>query len=182
MIKTIDTRDECLTYIKNKLKINPSTCEIGFFKGDFSKIISNKLESKNHYVIDTFNEFNNVSGDKDGLNIQYQNMIEMYEYSISLGYNTIKGTSDNLDNIEEELDFIYIDADHSYEWVSRDLENAYKKIKNNGIIAGHDYCEKKFKGCFKAVNEFCKSNNQKISVLSNDGCPSYFIIINKEIE
>lgn len=179
ILQVIEDREKCLDYIKNQLKNNPNTCEIGFFKGDFSKVIKNKLESKKHYVIDTFDELNYRSGDKDGLNFQYQNMREMYDYSISLGYNTIKGTSDNLVNIDDKLDFIYIDADHSYGWVMRDLENAYNKIEDGGIISGHDYSEEHFEECFRAVNDFCKLKNQSISVISNDGCPSFFIKINK---
>ena len=42
-MKTIENRDECLAYIKNQLKINPNTCEIGFFKGEFSKKINDKI-------------------------------------------------------------------------------------------------------------------------------------------
>lgn len=38
-----------------------------------------------------------------------------------------------------ELDFVYIDGDHSYGGCMRDLENWYPKVSPNGILAGHDY-------------------------------------------
>jgi hypothetical protein len=179
MINIIKTRDECLLNIKHLLPSNPVTCEIGFFRGEFSKLINDILEPSKHYTVDFF-EGNGFSGDKDGNDIQCQNMSEMKILSEELGYNTITGTSEKLKDIDEKFDFIYIDADHTYNWVSFDLKNSYDKIKNGGIIAGHDYSDNQFPECVAAVNDFCKSNNQQIFLLSEDGCPSFFIKINKE--
>lgn len=169
-------RLDALYVIRNILKKNPTTCEIGFFKGDFSQQIYNTLDSRKHYVIDTFTDTNHMSGDKDGINYSFQDMTKMQQYSISLGFETIKGCSDELINIEDSLDFIYIDADHSYEWVKKDLNNAFIKINKGGIIAGHDYEEYKFPGCYAAVNEFCYKNKYKPLIITNDGCPSFFIL------
>lgn len=170
----IDNRNLALQAIQEYLPENPVTCEIGFFRGAFSKVIVATLKPKLHIVIDTFSAPRMISGDKDGKNIQYQDMRSMEQYSKSLGYKTIKGTSDKLHNISRFIDFIYIDADHSYDWVLKDLNNARHRVKS-GIIAGHDYCPVKFKGCYDAVNEFCKTHNLDISIVTNDGCPSYFI-------
>lgn len=37
------------------------------------------------------------------------------------------------------LDFVFIDADHSYEAVKRDVLSWFPKMKPGGVIAGHDY-------------------------------------------
>lgn len=39
----------------------------------------------------------------------------------------------------ESLDFAFIDADHGYESVIRDLESWWPKIRAGGLLAGHDY-------------------------------------------
>jgi hypothetical protein len=39
----------------------------------------------------------------------------------------------------DELDFVYIDANHSYEAVTADLEAWYPKVRPGGIIAGDDF-------------------------------------------
>jgi predicted O-methyltransferase YrrM len=39
----------------------------------------------------------------------------------------------------ETLDFVFIDADHSYQGVKTDITNFYPLIKKGGVIAGHDY-------------------------------------------
>jgi hypothetical protein len=40
---------------------------------------------------------------------------------------------------DESLDFIYIDANHKYEFVKQDMETWFPKLRNGGIFAGHDY-------------------------------------------
>lgn len=40
---------------------------------------------------------------------------------------------------DRSLDFVFIDADHSYDEVKKDIECWYPKVKLGGIIAGHDY-------------------------------------------
>jgi len=69
---------------------------------------------------------------------------------------------------DEFFDFIFIDADHTYEGVSRDLVDWWPKIKKGGAFTGHDYIQtrKKMKngkiirvGVVKAVDEFVAKNN-----------------------
>ena len=50
------------------------------------------------------------------------------------------------------MDFIYIDADHRYESVKRDIEVWLPKVRKGGVFAGHDYIEC-WPGVMKAVEE-----------------------------
>ena len=50
------------------------------------------------------------------------------------------------------LDFVFLDADHSYEGVSADIAAWTPKVKRGGIIAGHDFCHY-FPGVIRAVLE-----------------------------
>ena len=38
----------------------------------------------------------------------------------------------------ESLDFVFIDADHSYKGVSNDIKTWFQKVKKTGLITGHD--------------------------------------------
>lgn len=59
---------------------------------------------------------------------------------------------------DEYFDFIYIDANHKYQFIKKDLELWYPKCKVGGIFAGHDYLDGVIKsgeyGVKTAVNEF----------------------------
>lgn len=52
---------------------------------------------------------------------------------------------------DNSVDAIYIDGDHTYEAVKKDIILWQKKISTGGIIVGDDY--KRFEGVKKAVNE-----------------------------
>ncbi len=53
----------------------------------------------------------------------------------------IKGkTTEVADQIEDAtLDFVFIDADHSEQGVSRDIETYKTKVKPGGYVMGHDF-------------------------------------------
>ncbi|QDT40359.1 hypothetical protein Pan241w_04150 [Gimesia alba] len=57
------------------------------------------------------------------------------------------------------FDFIYIDADHTYEGVCQDLELWWPKVRRGGVLSGHDYILRKNPkglvfGVVPAVHEF----------------------------
>lgn len=54
------------------------------------------------------------------------------------------------------LDYIFIDGDHSYEAVYKDLRNYFSKVRPGGIFSGHDYS---WEGVSRAVAEFQKEFN-----------------------
>lgn len=51
------------------------------------------------------------------------------------------------------LDFVFLDADHSYDGVMGDIMAWTPKIRHGGYLLGHDYCENHFPGVVKAVND-----------------------------
>jgi len=56
----------------------------------------------------------------------------------------------------ESLDFIFIDADHSYEGCLNDLKAWCPKVKPKGIICGHDYETPRYPqwGVKRAIRDF----------------------------
>ena len=64
-----------------------------------------------------------------------------------------KLTLDAVDDFaDESLDFVFIDATHTYEAVKQEISAWTKKVKPNGWIFGHDYVEG-WPGVVLAVNE-----------------------------
>lgn len=43
---------------------------------------------------------------------------------------------------ERQFDIIFVDGDHSYEQTKKDIVNAWKFLKPNGLLIGHDYLHK----------------------------------------
>lgn len=176
-ITKFNTREELFKSFKKKMII----CEIGVFKGEFSKFIKDTLNPLELHLIDIF-EGKAASGDKDGNNIVWTDLNDEYNklsqyYSNDSKVTVHKGTSYDILNTfnDNYFDLIYIDGDHSYEGVKLDLSLSLLKIKKGGMICGHDYTNDMFPGVVAAVNEFCESNNLIINALTNDGCPSFCI-------
>lgn len=70
----------------------------------------------------------------------------------------ISKTSDDACSLIEDnsLDYIFIDGDHNYSAVIKDVRNYYSKVKSGGIFAGHDI------QCIdiqRALIEFCGEIN-----------------------
>lgn len=59
--------------------------------------------------------------------------------------------------LPDDLDFVYIDGNHNYEYVKKDINIYYKKILPGGIISGHDYPD--ILDVKRAVDEFADTNN-----------------------
>ena len=61
------------------------------------------------------------------------------------------------------FDFVYIDGCHTYDAVIQDLNIWYPKIKQGGILCGHDFTKTLWPGVVKAVLEFCNKNTLKLN-------------------
>ncbi len=63
--------------------------------------------------------------------------------------------------VDGELDFVYLDADHTYEAVKADIAAWWPKVRPGGTLGGHDYIGiERFGvrfGVIQAVDEFVKS-------------------------
>ncbi len=67
-------------------------------------------------------------------------------------------SEDSESEINHDLDFMYIDGNHDYEFVQKDIELAMHKVKSGGVIGGDDYNKTHdFPGVIKAVDDACKT-------------------------
>jgi len=187
MINIFETRNDMIINLISK---NARIAEIGVFKGAFSKFLYEILDPTEFVLIDIF-EGEMSSGDQDGnnlettdLSIEYNQLSEWAKSKDAVHLK--KGDSSTILSTypDHYFDMIYIDGDHSYEGVKKDLEQAIKKVKKNGYIMGHDYEMNMNKaehyyifGVRQAVDEFCKTYSQTISAKGGDGCVSYAICL-----
>lgn len=171
-----ENRNEMISTFDKNMKI----AELGVFEGDFSKDIYKICNPSELYLVDLFQGYFG-SGDKDGRNHHYVQLELEYEklktlYSSDSRVKVIKNsTLEFLDSLPDDyLDMVYIDADHDYLPVKKDLYASLKKVKKGGLICGHDYVRNT--QAERAVNEFCNETNLRIKFLTKDGCPSFCII------
>ncbi len=74
------------------------------------------------------------------------------------------------------FDWVYIDGNHNYSAIKNDLIRWYTKVKQGGLIAGHDYNNTPTSQVVTAVNEFLLNNNLQMLYLTVEKVPSYAFI------
>lgn len=115
--------------------------ELGVRQGDLSETFLTINDSITMYSVDYWGSHDKISEFHDHV-VNYEitkTKLEPFEQR-SIIKNKL--TSDAvLDFVDNFFDFVYIDATHTYEAVCEDIQNWAKKIKMDGVICGHDYCE-----------------------------------------
>lgn len=63
----------------------------------------------------------------------------------------------------EPLDFIYIDGNHDYDFVFKDIGVARKLVKKGGVVSGHDFRPMSFSQdsieVCRAVTDYCRKHD-----------------------
>jgi len=135
--------------------------EVGVWKGDFSQELFNLIPKVKLYLIDPWKNIPNYST----MSIKVSD--ECYEHM----YQMVKALIDNRDveilrmtSMEAlpyvpdgSLDFVYIDANHKYDYVKADIKGWDKKVKLGGTVSGHDY-DFGHMDVVRAVHEVCPSD------------------------
>ncbi|MEM9884819.1 MAG: class I SAM-dependent methyltransferase [Bacteroidota bacterium] len=147
--------------------------EVGVFTGQFSRRIMDVTTPKELHLIDPWDLLDNHK--KHGQR-HHQVVLEKMKPEIEANIVTVhKEYSANvLPNFpKHHFDWIYVDADHSYESVIEELHLCKDLVKPEGYICGHDYTRwagggaVRF-GVVEAVNEFCNTQNYEIILLTNE--------------
>lgn len=180
----------------NELYPNGKGVEVGVFKGEFSKEILNSWNGT-LYMVDVWR----------GLDEGYEDASNQHNHSNAYmeTMKNISGTEDrgimiratskeaSIMFMDETIDFIYIDANHAYDYVKEDINFWYPKLKKGGMFAGHDYLDMDWynqpnyhpngKDCYiytangfyngifgvnPAVDEFCKEKHYKLNITTDD--------------
>ncbi|WP_075352589.1 class I SAM-dependent methyltransferase [Algoriphagus marinus] len=161
-----------------KMPKSSIVAELGVDEGKFSESILNICKPKKLHLVDLWGSSRYNEGKKNDVKQKFKDQIDSGQVEINLGYSTEVGGQFE----DEYFDWIYIDTDHSYKTTILELEVWSKKIKPDGIIAGHDFIIGNWDGIVRygvieAVYEFCNKNAWEIVYITMelDSHPSFAI-------
>jgi hypothetical protein len=131
--------------------------EVGVHKGESAEYLLKKIPSiERMYLIDPYNV---VFEGESGLFRLSATKKRLGKFAPKCIF--IKKTSDEalkeLKKNKVRADFIYLDGDHSYIQVKKDLENYFSLLKKEGILSGNDI---KRMDVSRALFEFCCEKKQ----------------------
>lgn len=126
--------------------------EIGVQEGGYTQILLERIPGLKLYGVDLWE--------------LYPGYRDFREYDILKSYETaktktkdyncelIKGWSHEVVNKFEDnsLDFVFIDANHAYQYVVQDIANWSKKVRPGGIVYGHDFDDYSKRGRWREMH------------------------------
>lgn len=155
--------------------------EVGVFKGDHALSLLKRSKISKLYLIDSYksSEEYKFYGNNSLSNAKQKAFNLLKKYPVVFIY---RDSYRALPLLPKDLDFVYIDANHRYEFVKKDIENYWRHLKIGGILGGHDVNnvgmesspnsigkqEENPCGVIKAVLEFAVKNRLPVHIDGED--------------
>jgi hypothetical protein len=190
----LSSREELLPYLPK----DGVGAEIGVAEGAFSAAILEAADPRELHLIDPWSNLESGSGLLQA-SMTLANVQDALEHGVELdppppnpmGDSILAGVVARFEgdprvhfhrqysykaaaSFEEEyFDFVYIDGNHNYEFVLRDLQDFASRLKPGGLLFGHDFFENEFSrkhnyGVVEAVLAFLKRSNFRFLMLTSE--------------
>lgn len=163
--------------VLDKIKEGDVCAEIGVLKGDYADLICSRPISELHLVdpwvsiLDVADRWHAVpQGKMDEYKTEVINRFAGNDKVKIIEKYSIAAASDFEDN---SIDWLYLDANHSYDFVRADLNAWWPKIKPSGFLCGNAYADNTFQvdildfGVVPAVDNFLEQNFDTIQGFNN---------------
>ncbi len=117
--------------------------EVGVLHGGFSEIILSKWRGKEFWMVDLWQHqdpavYREKTDDVD-YEFKYHECLEKQQRDPRIHILLMDSVQAAQKFEDESLDWVYIDANHSYQSVLNDMDAWFPKVKAGGLFAGHDY-------------------------------------------
>jgi hypothetical protein len=164
-------------HLLERLQKDGICAEVGVAAGDFSEMILQINRPRKFHLVDAWhterygNRLENIVKEK------FAKEIESRQVILNKGLST-----EVLPQFEDNyFDWVYIDTAHDYHTTAQELAICCKKVKEEGMIAGHDFSmgnwiEGYKYGVIEAVYEFCAKYDWEILYLTSELVEKSFAI------
>lgn len=153
--------------------------EIGVWKGEFSEKILATARPRELHLVDPWlfdprypSRWYGGSAAKSQADMDeiYEDVVRKFKDYPHVLIHRMASESFAASLDDEYFDWVYIDANHSYEEVKKDLELWHKRVKPGGMIVGDDYSWRDENGDYpvkRAFHEFTSSQKLRNAYVRN---------------
>ena len=144
--------------------------EIGVADGRFAEILCQSIPGLELICVDPYKPYEGHWRSQKHQDSVYEKAINrLSKYDVHFIRRTsVEASFDIPDN---SLDFVFIDGNHLFDYVMMDIILWTRKVKNKGIVSGHDYMHFTRSGVVEAVNKksgpFVDSDVDTLDLLAN---------------
>ena len=160
-----DGRVERAEYVSSLIQPGAIGAEIGVAHGVFAYHVLLQTQPSKLYLIDPWEYGLQADVELNPTPEKQKNADKVYEYvsKVFAPYKNVEivrlKSEDAVFLFEDNyFDYVYIDGEHSYAAVTRDLANYFPKIKIGGYLIGDDYG---WTGIAPAVQDFLKKHPEE---------------------
>lgn len=154
---------------------NSHFVEVGCWKGRSAAFMAVEIHNSGKTIlfdcVDTWTGSVTEDGHQSDQYVKSGTLYEKFLSNTDLVKHIItpkRGDSTEMASTYEDnsLDFVFIDGDHRYECVKADIEAWLPKMKNGGILSGHDYgwCEDVRRAVHEVLGEGTDSYTDRYGV------------------
>ncbi|OGH18098.1 MAG: hypothetical protein A2868_03500 [Candidatus Levybacteria bacterium RIFCSPHIGHO2_01_FULL_40_15b] len=140
--------------------------EIGVSEGYFSEKMFETIPNLELWCVDNWGQYreNKFGRSQEVNDRKYKIAVDrLSKYNAHIVRKMSMDAVGDLAN--DLLDFVYIDANHSYDYVMQDLIEWTKKVRPGGMIIGDDYYPMKRGGVVQAVDDYTKYHQIKFNII-----------------
>lgn len=173
-VDACDTRYKLLDVLNEK-GFTGSGVEAGVAAGLFSDEILNRTALSKVYSVDMWDDRGH---DKD--RIQVQKRLSIYGDRSCLLWDRFENVLPYMP--DNYFDFVYVDGyAHTGEDGGKSIHGWFEKVRNGGVLAGHDYDPIEWPLVVQAVDAFVKRNKLQLHIMkatksTYDCCDSWMIV------
>jgi glycosyltransferase involved in cell wall biosynthesis len=169
----------------NELGLHGEAVEVGVARGEFSQQLLDQWHGRMLHLVDPwrhlpdYRDIANGSDNEHEANLDHtrRNLapyVGRFRFHRALSAEAVGSFPD------DALDFVYLDANHSYETVSQDLHLWFPKIKRGGVLAGHDFLDGELPegrfGVASAVRAFAQDVGLNVQLTDDAAWPSWYFV------
>lgn len=149
--------------------------EIGVRAGKFSEVLCKAIPGLNLICVDPWStgDFRSKTIGQEQQDQYYRECVERLKpYSAQIMRTT------SMEAVREipdgSLDFVYIDGNHQFDWVMSDIIWWARKVRTDGIVAGHDLYKFKRAGVVEAVEIYTRMHKIHEWFMTDEKEPTWF--------
>lgn len=156
--KVCDREKIHLSYLEGREDL--IVAEIGVWRGRNAEFLAKNLSIDKMYLIDPYNTYDEYDSKTDIKEMRSAREQAHRRMKDQCKVEWIeKYSNEAVTDINEKLDYVYIDGNHSYKYVKNDVEDYYPLLREGGIMAGDDM---DWDGVSQAITEFAFKNDLQL--------------------
>lgn len=166
-----DHRTARAAFVSSLIEPGDVGVEIGVHLGVFAYHVLLRRQPARLYLVDPWQyglqsdvETDPTPEHQSAKDAEYRSVCELFAAHANVEILRLKSDDAAARFADRSLDYVYIDGEHSFDAVTRDLTNYFPKVKVGGLLIGDDYG---WTGIAPAVQQFLARHRESLRLLAD---------------